>query len=245
MKQPFGTAPLHVEGFGPVFGQHEIDEVFARYVDASGVIISVKCELNDRLSNAAELAREILLRGGVELRAACEGRAATQASAAMSVLWNSTDAARDTWRLVESKFNDAVAHRGEEWADEYAEPSFNRALSSLLYIHGDTLVAVAQAFLSAPTSNVEIVFETAQWLGAVDHDQTKYYRRSVLEKLLDAVSPRIRHGAASGLAAMNDPSALGAVRRARDRERDRNRLLHAYLELVVSQLERTRACRNS
>jgi hypothetical protein len=137
-----------------------------------------------------------------------------------------------------------VALARQEWFEDGVESRLYRALSTLLYSYGDTAVAAIETFLDAPTSNTESVVEVAQWLGEADHEASHHYRRTLLEKvLLRTPSIRLRHGAAVGLAALDDPSSLGAVIEARDRER--NRRLRRYLELVADQLERTKACRSS
>lgn len=158
-------------------------------------------------------------------------------------LLNSTDRALGTPPLIESKFAQAVALAREEWFEDGVESKFSQALSTLVYTYGHAALGAVESFVRSPSSNIEIAVEAAQWLGEVDHSASHRYRRSLLERLLSAPSTRLRHGAAAGLAAMDDPSSLSALLEARDRES--NRRLRHYLELVVDQLERTRACLSS
>ncbi len=159
-------------------------------------------------------------------------------------LLNSTDPALGAPRLAESKFAEAVALAGEEWFEDGVESRFSQALSTLLHMYGFAAVATVETFLGSPSSNVEVAVEAAQWLGEVDHPASMRYRKSLLEKLLlRAPSTRLRQGAAAGLAALDDPSSLPVVTEALGRES--NRRLRHFLQLVVDQLERTRACPSS
>src|SRR3989442_1420638 len=159
-------------------------------------------------------------------------------------LLNSTDRFQGASRLVESKFAEAVALAGKEWFEDGVESEFSRALSTLLHTYKGTALAPVETFFASPSTNVEVAVEAARWLGRVDHPTSHRYRRTLLEKvLMSTPSTRLRHGAASGLAAMDDASSLLMVMEARDRET--NQRLRRFLQLVVDQLERTRACRSS
>lgn len=185
-------------------------------------------------------------RYGVSAPAAMTVRVVGLGAAAQSIvpapgLLNSTDRSQGASRLVESKFAEAVALAGEEWFEDGVESDFSRTLSTLLHTYRDAAIAPVETFLGSPSTNIEVAVEAAQWLGKVDHPASRRYRRSLLEKVLSsAPSARLRHGAAAGLADMDDPSSLSAVVEARDRES--NRRLRHFLQLVVDQLERTRAC---
>lgn len=169
---------------------------------------------------------------------------AAQPIASRPGLLNSTDAVFGASRLVEAKFAEAVALAREEWFEDGVESKFSRALSTLVFGYGDAAIAAVESFVLSPSSNIEIAVEAAQWLGEVAHHESHRYRRTLLERLLlTAPSTRLRHGAAAGLAAMDEPSLLPVLLEARDRES--NRRLRHYLELVVDQLERTRACLSS
>jgi len=171
------------------------------------------------------------------------GAGAAQPIKPVSGFFNSTDTVLGISRLVASQFEDAAAAAQQEWFEDGRESQFSRTLSTLLHTWGDAVVSTVEGFLGSRTANTEVAVEAAQWLGAVDHPPTYRYRKTLLETLLTSPSTRLRHGAASGLAAMNDPSSLSVVREATDGES--NGRLRRFLELVVDQLERTRACRSS
>jgi HEAT repeat protein len=130
------------------------------------------------------------------------------------------------------------------WFEDGVESEFSRAFSTLVHLYGNTAVSAAESLLSSPSTNIEVGIEAAHGLGEIDHPRSLRYRRSLLERLLlTAPSVRLRHGAAAGLASMDDPSSLPAVSEAYACES--NQRLRQYLQLVVEQLERTRACRTS
>jgi len=159
-------------------------------------------------------------------------------------LFNSTDALLGISPVVEARLADVFAEARHVWFEDGIESEFSRAFSTLIHTYGDTAVSAAETLLSSPSTNIEVAIEAAHALGEVDHLPSLRYRRSLLEKLLlTAPSVRLRHGAAAGLASMDDPSSLPAVTEAYDRES--NQRLRQYLQLVVDQLERTRACRIS
>ena len=161
-----------------------------------------------------------------------------------SGLLNSTDRLQGVAPLIESKFAEAVALAGKEWFDDGVESEFSRALSTLLHTYKDAAIAPVETFLTSPSTNVEVAVEAAHWLGKVDHPSSHRYRKTLLERVLTkAPSARLRHGAAAGLADMDDPTSLPVAIEVRNRET--NRRLRQYLQLVVEQLENTRACLSS
>ena len=156
-------------------------------------------------------------------------------------LLSSTDYELSALKFAKTKLGEAVAAAKEEWFEDGVESEFARTLSTLVHAYGDATVAAVETFLSSPGVNIEIAVEAVQSLGEADHPASLLYRRTLLEKLvLNSSAVRLRHGAAAGLAAMNDPSSIPTLIEARNREP--NRRLQHFLELVVAQLERTRAC---
>jgi hypothetical protein len=166
-------------------------------------------------------------------------RPAVMPISGLPALLSSTDPELGGSRLIRGQFAKAAALAAEEWFEDGVESRFSRALSSLLYAYSEGAVAALEAFVDSPGTNVDVAVEAAKWLGGVDHAATKLYRRTLLEKMLNSPAPRLRQGAAAGLASMDAPDSLDVLRRALDREP--NRLLRGYLQLVANQLERTRA----
>lgn len=160
-------------------------------------------------------------------------------------LLSSTDARLGVFGFIESKLAKAVAAAQHEWFEDGIESQFVRALTALVHTYGDAAISALEVLLGSPHTNVEVAVEAAEWLGEVAHPGSHRHRRNLLEKVLLTASnsARLRHGAAAGLAAMNDRSSIPAVAEAREREG--NRRLRQFLELVGDQLERTRACRSS
>jgi hypothetical protein len=156
----------------------------------------------------------------------------------------STDRDRDGRRLVESRFTAAVAFAAGEWFEDGTESTFARTLTNLLFAFGAGAISVVERYLASPDANIEIAVEAAQWLGEVVDPDTREYRRALLEKtLIGASTARLRHGAAAGLAALDDPASMPVVAEALRAES--NRALLTFLELLVDQLGRTQACPSS
>ncbi len=155
---------------------------------------------------------------------------------------SSTDLELGSSRTISKEFAEAAGRAADEWFESGTESKFAKTLSSLLLSYSNGAIAAVESFVGSPGVNVEVAVEAAKWLGEVDHPPTALYRRTLLEKMLTSSSIRLRHGAAAGLASMDDPASLNAVRCARDDEASPR--LREYLQLVVDQLERTAACRN-
>jgi hypothetical protein len=157
--------------------------------------------------------------------------------------FSTTDALPRPRNFFWHKVSEAFAAAAEDTFEDGIETDFSRSLRSLIKTHGIAAVAGVEDLILSPETNIEVAVEATRLLGAVDDPASRPYRRTFLERLLDSASARIRHAAASALAAMDDPATLPALISAIERER--NRRLRQYLELVVDQLEHTRSCPSS
>ena len=175
-----------------------------------------------------------------------------------SILLNSTTASPESLLTGLSSTDILVAPRGgfldqtvadlfaaaaDETFEEDREPDFLRDLASLLRTHSMTAIAAMERVLQKPTINPEVAVEALIWIGDADHDDSRVYRRSLLERLLVSPSSRVRYGAALGLARMDDPASLSALHAAMKREA--HQTLVSYFQLVVDQLEATQHCLSS
>jgi hypothetical protein len=139
---------------------------------------------------------------------------------------------------IRQKAAAVFASGGEEILEDGMESSFTRNLSALLKEQGQNALLAVEDLVRSPETNRELAFEATRLLGALDDSWSLTLRRKFLEELLDSTSVRLRHAAASGLAAMDDPAALSAVERAVINEQ--NERLKKYLALVVQQLQQQR-----
>jgi hypothetical protein len=128
------------------------------------------------------------------------------------------------------------ASGSEEVLEDGVESSFARDLEALLRAHGHSALLAVEDLIRAPETNKELAFEATRMLGSVDDAKSHDLRRKFLEELLDSAVARLRHAAASGLAAMDDPASLSAIERAAVKES--NGLLRKYLARVADQLLR-------
>jgi hypothetical protein len=168
----------------------------------------------------------------------------TAVAVAPAAILSSTDRLLGLPQLAESRIAAALTEAKEEWFEDGVESRLFQTLSKLTFAYGFAAISSIEHLLGSLDINVEVVVETMQWLGGVDDPPSHTYRRKLLEKmLLSRRAVRVRHGAASGLAAMDDPSSLPTLIKASKGER--NQGLKRYLLLIADQLERTRACLNS
>jgi len=151
---------------------------------------------------------------------------------------SSTDPLLAPSDFVRRKAVDIFTAAVEETFEDGMESNFSQSLATLLKAHGTAALAAVEDLILSPETNVEVAVEAARLLGAADDPTSRSQRRAFLEKLLSLPSVRIRHAAASGLAAMDDPGSLPALAGAIERED--NRRLRQYLRLVVDQLERAK-----
>jgi len=85
--------------------------------------------------------------------------------------------------------------------------------------------------------NPEVLCEALRWLGRIDQVDSHSYRLWLLEKCLESSSRMIRDGALLGIAAIDDPWAIPAVRKAIEKETCRE--LCDDMKAVLEQLEET------
>jgi hypothetical protein len=89
----------------------------------------------------------------------------------------------------------------------------------------------------------EAAWEALRWLGCMEHPQSRAARLRLLENCLQSSSATARDGAALGLAAIDDPHAIPALREAIAAERIPE--LREDLRQVLTQLEATAQCLSS
>jgi len=135
---------------------------------------------------------------------------------------------------VRKKAAEVFASGADEVFEDGMESSFVRNLDAFLKSEGHNALQAAEELIRSPETNKELTFEATRLLGGMDDPGSHISRRKFLEELLDSDSVRLRHAAASGLAAMDDPAALSTVERATNKES--NELLKRYLTLVADQL---------
>lgn len=138
-----------------------------------------------------------------------------------------------------------VAQVFEDGADEVfeygADSVLVRKLTAVIETYGDAAVSALEALFGSGSVNVEVAIEALRRMGAVQHPPTRKYRLSVLQNNLLSQSARIRFGAALGVAAMNHPDAIAAIRQALEVEAQLQ--LRRTLQNVLAQLEDTARCR--
>jgi HEAT repeats len=156
---------------------------------------------------------------------------------------SSTDPLPQPSYLLRRQVALAFATAEDDLFEDGMESEFSGTLRSLLTAHGAAVVTALDSLDFSSTANPEVAFESLKWLGTVDHDESRQSRRRLLERLLSSPSARIRYAAALGLAAMDDPVSLAALRGVIKRETHPR--LRQYFQLVADQLEATQQCISS
>jgi hypothetical protein len=131
----------------------------------------------------------------------------------------------------------------DESFEDGTNSNFSRTLDILIRSYGSTVIVALETIVCSEKSNAEVVGEALRWIGAARDEDTKAYRRAVLQKHLRSLSPRIRYAAALGLAEMDDPGAIPALRNALEREIHEK--IRCHFLLVLEQLVQTQKCHNS
>ena len=140
-------------------------------------------------------------------------------------------------RLVNS-FVRLFADASDEVFEDGMESMFSQKLTGAIDSFGDPAINAIDRLLESNSANAEVAGEILRQLGSVEDRRTHHTRLKTLIRNLWAVDPRIRDAASLGIAALDDPDALGAVQMALDQEQSPH--LQRNLRLVVAQLRTTR-----
>lgn len=117
------------------------------------------------------------------------------------------------------------------------ESVFSRKVLSIIRTHGDVVIRAIDRVIQSERANVEVAGEVLRQVGSIADPRTHHSRLTLLLRKLESPDPRIRDAASIGIAALDDPAAIGSIRRAVERER--SPLLKRNLQLVLDQLQAT------
>ena len=129
----------------------------------------------------------------------------------------------------------------QENSDEVYQDGMESLLSQ--YIHAsigkyeNAAVSAWGQLIGLESVNVGTAEEILRHVGMMSGPETQEHRLSILINSLQSVNPRIRDAASLGIAAMDDPNALGDMEKAFAREESEQ--LKANLALVIEQLRVT------
>jgi len=135
------------------------------------------------------------------------------------------------------KLERLFASAREEVFEDGMDSFFSRDLQSQLSLYGDVALEMIWHLIWKRPNPLSptVIGETLRWVGRMEE---KYlHQRALLEKCLEHESHYVRDGAILGLASLDDPKAIGALRRAQEREP--SGLLGESIEQVIEQLRQT------
>ena len=147
----------------------------------------------------------------------------------------------DSAFLIEEQLVDYLDRLVREAADQVfsdgMESAFSRRIILAVQTYGDIAVHAIARLISSGSVNVEVAGEILRQMGSMGDPLTHHSRMAILMNNLQAFDPRMRDAASLGLAALDDPAAIGALRRALERESSLR--LQGNLKLVMDQLRST------
>ena len=120
------------------------------------------------------------------------------------------------------------------------ENAFSIGLENAIERHGESALSEIQSIILEDRTKSSIAMEALQYIGRMNSHHWKTQRRKLLEQcLLHSRSAWVRDGAGLGLASLDDPRSMEAVRVAIAKESSKS--LKKDLESVLEQLEDTRS----
>ena len=136
-----------------------------------------------------------------------------------------------------NKLKETVHSASVEVFADGMESTLSQEVSMLIETYGDLTISAIEHILALYYDRVEIVGEVLRQLGYIEDSQTHRSRLTALVAHLESSDPRVRDAASLGLAALDDPASIDAVKDAISRETTMQ--LRINLELVLNQLQST------
>ena len=137
----------------------------------------------------------------------------------------------DAFWEVKKIFSESV----EEVFADGMESTLSRSLHSMIRMNGHGAIGAIDRLLRSGQVNAEVAGEALRQVGIVDDPISHQRRLGLLLDYLESSDPRLRHAAAIGIAALDDPIAVASIRQALGRENSPT--LKRNLQLVLDQLE--------
>jgi HEAT repeat protein len=138
---------------------------------------------------------------------------------------------------IAAQFESLFAAGKDEFFQDGMESEFSKNLLLLLDRYGEVGVEILTDLIMSENVNPAVASEALRWVGQIENPATHLGRRRLLEQALSAASAWVRDGAVLGLASMDDPAALDAVKLVLDREQVSE--LRYVMEQVWIQLQST------
>ena len=141
-----------------------------------------------------------------------------------------TKTTNDLYETIENLF---AAARGQDFEDGM-QSEFSREVVSLIDQSGIAALEVMASLIIHEKVNAEVAAEALRALSRIEDTRTYKFRLWLLERSLQCVSTRVRDAAVLGLAYLDDPNAVSAIKQAIESEQYLE--LRKDMEQVLSQL---------
>lgn len=138
-------------------------------------------------------------------------------------------------QIIMRKIKALFAAAKYEVFEEGMESHFSKCLTSMIEQYGSKAIEASSDLSAQSGTNSEVVYEIMRLFGRIDHSATYKGRINALMRGLRHPVPRVRDGAALGLASLDDPQAIHALREAIAREQCQE--LREDIKQVLKQLE--------
>jgi len=138
---------------------------------------------------------------------------------------------------LERRINTLFMISGDEEFESGMISDFSKELCSIINSHDKNAMEIISYLFLYRKINPVVMSEALRWLGRIEQEESHSYRLWLLEKNLESSLIYVRDGAISGVAALDDPSAIPAVSRAIEKETCRE--LCDDMKAVLEQLEET------
>ena len=145
----------------------------------------------------------------------------------------------DYWELqarrVDATLDLVFDDAHDEEFENGLESKFSESLSAIVNLHDQVAVEAIGRKLKAKNIGIEVLIEALRQIGQLDHEPTRPIRLKLLEPFLRNDNIRVRYAACLGLAALDDVTALSALRKALVAEQSDK--IRVILLRVLNQLE--------
>ena len=166
-----------------------------------------------------------------------EKRNQTSSTESDELQWFDTTATNHFLPQIVTELLEIFAVARYEYFEDGVETDFSRNIVQLVELYRESAVEAFRRMLSQNLLEPRLVAEAFRWFGQMEDSASHVKRRELLEKYLSHHSPYIRDGAMVGLAYMDDPAALDALRNALQHETITE--LRKYIQETINQLNRT------
>jgi len=134
-------------------------------------------------------------------------------------------------KSLKSDLADLFEHAKRETFEDGIHSAFSIRLTQAVMEHGEAAINQVSLLVESGSISPTVLAETLKWLGNMDSHVAYERRRWLLEYCLSYPSVVVRDGAIVGVSYLEDPDSIGALERARQKEKSST--LKADIDQVI------------